>query len=781
MKRLLSIALSAIATLLLLTACDGQPEADLHSSAQKQLQVVETKFSPDYKTFSVNVKMPAGISSISLTDSTRIRIQALERGVHDDGLESDMQPRLTHIKNVRLQELADNHFSLLLLVDLTLTEEEIKGEREAIQQIRQWFAPSNLHIAFMSNRSVTATMPVTDYVMDNYFKRNPSKTLLYRSILQKREEIAGWTQLKPDQKGLVVFSDGDVYEKDVPVDPDHYALQEQLLRANSRDGYSAVEYVNVGLTYDEGEGNEAKPIMQQLAKNTHGIYQDKFDWGALLTEILSTYHVEYADYQLDFVNPDHKIYVGKKMHLLINVLDGKKQIANGCAEYSIGDVYDPIVVNGLSSRQVILQGVLLTLLCFAVAFLVLLVIVPYVSYQIFKHRYVTHYTNQNMVANGIQVGQSCYYCKAPFEEGDEIVVKCKHVVHKECWDENECRCPEHGRHCKEGSHYYNEHNLFDRRNAPYYARWALVAIVAGLVAWVCFLFFSPRPSGELLNSIMLSIHNLQPGTAEAQEAYDAYAKHLNIMPIFGLCVNLCLTFALSILCHRQNVMLRLQWCVVKALVASLCGYLVFLLVCIVSITLDLEDNFLILDWTPWIVNGFIIAFISAYHTRVRLRMKFLAICGGVAILIMLVWDGLFFDSRTDNRVLLLLCFIVYSVALALSMAFSAPKSERYFLHVEGSIKPMDVALYKWLRNAPGYEVTIGKSVDCNLQMTWDFSPVAPKQATVTASHGHISLTALEDGVTVGDKPLDIGQTVRLYHGRQFVIGQTTFTYIEKDS
>lgn len=53
------------------------------------------------------------------------------------------------------------------------------------------------------------------------------------------------------------------------------------------------------------------------------------------------------------------------------------------------------------------------------------------------------------------IEQSCYFCKAPFVEGDEIVVKRKHVLHKSCWDENEYQCPEYGRHCKQGRHYYN--------------------------------------------------------------------------------------------------------------------------------------------------------------------------------------------------------------------------------------------------------------------------------------------------------------------------------------
>lgn len=780
MKPILQIILTA---LLLTTSCNQLPSIAPTAEEDEKfnnIEVVETRFAADYKTFSVDVKVPDTIGLLSLTDTAGLRIETEERSSAGVSADKTMQPVLTHIENIRMQELSDNQLTLLLLVDLTLSEEDIEAERRAVETMRQWFPSNNLRIAFMSDKSVGATMPLTDYVMATYFKKSHSKKYLYRSILQKREEIANWTKLKPSQKGLVVFSDGDVYEGDTPIDPDHYELQERILRAGNKGGYSTVEYVNMGHFYEEGEGNEAKAVMEQLTQHSKGLYLDHFNWHLLLKDILETFDVDYADYRLTFVNPDKKVYVGKTNHLDISIYEDSKLLMRGCAKYNIGDIYNPIIIHGLSPVQVLLQGIVITLLLLLLAYLVLQLAIPYVSYRLFKRRYVTRYTHQGMVFNGLQVSQSCYLCKAPFEEGDLIVARCKHVLHKECWDDNEYKCPEHGRHCKEGSHYYNARNLFDRRNAPFYARWVMVAIVAGLMAWLCFSVFVHRPSGALLNDIMLSIHDLKPGTIEAQDAYDKYAKHLNIMPIFGLSVNLCLTFALSLFCHRQPLKLRLQWCAVKALVASFLGYVLFLLVCIVSIIFNMEESGLI-DWTPWVLNGAVIMVVSTVFTRVRLRLKYLAYCGAATIVVMYVWSAMFFDSKADNREILMLCFIVYSVALFLSIAFAAPKSERYFLHVEGALKPLDVALYKWMRTAPDYEVSIGKSVDCNLQMTWDFSDIAPRQALITRQRGHLYLVAVEEGIVVEGRPLPVDARVALYHGRAFTIGQTIFTYIEKDA
>ena len=78
-------------------------------------------------------------------------------------------------------------------------------------------------------------------------------------------------------------------------------------------------------------------------------------------------------------------------------------------------------------------------------------------------------------------------------------------------------------------------------------------------------------------------------------------------------------------------------------------------------------------------------------------------------------------------------------------------------------------------------VVIGKSVSCDLQMSWDItSPIAPEQAEVKMINGYPYLIALEEGVVFDKKELKPNVKKRLYHGSEFLIGKTTFTYVEKD-
>ena len=95
------------------------------------------------------------------------------------------------------------------------------------------------------------------------------------------------------------------------------------------------------------------------------------------------------------------------------------------------------------------------------------------------------------------------------------------------------------------------------------------------------------------------------------------------------------------------------------------------------------------------------------------------------------------------------------------------------------MKGMDIALYKWFRNNTDGVVTLGKSVDCSLQLSWDIqSNIAPVQAEIRMEKGLPYLVALEPGVMQNGRPVPVDKRIRLYHGRSFTIGQTTFTYWE---
>ena len=136
-------------------------------------------------------------------------------------------------------------------------------------------------------------------------------------------------------------------------------------------------------------------------------------------------------------------------------------------------------------------------------------------------------------------------------------------------------------------------------------------------------------------------------------------------------------------------------------------------------------------------------------------------------------------ENVTQMVLMLLAYIAFGVGIAVSIAKDMPRSEHYFLRVSGPIKEMDIALYKWLRTSPNTVVTIGKSINCMLQITWDLqSDIAPEQAEIKLVGGVPRLYAVDGDVYVGNKVMPVGSSKTLYHGDKFQIGLTHFCYLE---
>ena len=81
-----------------------------------------------------------------------------------------------------------------------------------------------------------------------------------------------------------------------------------------------------------------------------------------------------------------------------------------------------------------------------------------------------------------------------------------------------------------------------------------------------------------------------------------------------------------------------------------------------------------------------------------------------------------------------------------------------------------------------YHVTIGKSIDCILEMNWDdASNIADKQVEIYLENDRPYCKALEDGTFLSNgQMLQKNQVILLTPGTEFTIGNSLFTYIEKD-
>jgi len=782
--------------LLLFAGCEELPQGlisddDGDADTLSALKLSQPKFSPDYKTMVVDAWVGEGVGTLALTDPKLVRIEVTEKGGLLSEASYPMPPKLLKVENLASEQIVGRRAKMLALVDLTLPQVMVNKELVAVREMRNLFSGNNLYVAFLKGTEVSETMPVTNYVLENYFQHQDADIkYLYRAVIAKMDEMANGAPWTADAKfvAMMVMSDGVTYLDDMPMDPDHFELEQQLAeRKDSRPLYYAdfSEPLSDEELLDNPDEDNVVTVLQLQCESSKGLYQRKFSWPVVEDNILHAFGMDIADFRFTLENPDHKVYRGRHGHALeIACYDVATDslLVKGSSSYTLGSVYSPVIVRPRSIGSVLLQGCVATFFLILLVYLVLQLIVPYIKYRLFLKHHVMTYTGTQLSVGGNMVSESCYYCKAPFEVGDRVVAKCKHSMHIDCWEENKCQCPEYGRHCQEGRHYYNRHQPWDPQNTTFYLRWVIVAILAALAAWVVYTAQMHSLSADIFERLILFINDLQPDTPEAEKLIEDYGSHINHYPSFGLCIGFFLTLMLSFLSVAKDLWSsRFLQVFFRALLGGLGGLLFFALGGLITAALELDENTFLIDWIPWSLTGYWIALCVTWGTRIKIRHSLIIGAFLVGLVSTYLWTLLYGGSTFDYRVALLINFILFAVAMAIAIAMDAPHSECYFLSVGGIMKQMDIALYKWFRANPDEVVTIGRSVDCRLQLSWDImSEVAPVQAEIRKSHGMLRLYALEDGITVGGKLLEQGESIRLYHGRKFMIGQTTFTYIEKD-
>lgn len=794
-----------LALLPLMTSCDEIQSPDIddilseddeqEESAGDALQITDIHFSDDYKEMELSTRLLHDVGGQDLTDSTKVVYtveQHVKRLINKLGKES--QPVITKVSNSSRDLFNSLKIRLLVLVDLSLPQQQVDAQCKAVKEMRALFGEENLFIAFMQGDNVSETYQATDYIINNYFvHQDPSFIYLYRSVVTKLAEMQdkSTTIGNATRKVMIILSGGKTYNGELPVDPKHFELEELLNnRAQAVDGMMRVYYANFSSTTSSTDGGPEQLIalsenvtdnnvLQYFCKASDGLYQSSFSWQQMEEDILKDYNIDLSNYKITLEQPDRKVFRGD-IHVLEVAFHDKATgdlIAKGQTEFSLGSVYSPVVVRDGPMIEFVMSGILFTLFLLLIVWLIFQFLEPYIRYRIFKKKYVITYTGSQMSYQGEPVSESCYLCKAPFKAGDEIVVKCKHTMHKECWDDNEYHCPEHGRHCKEGSHFYNQHELLDPRNALFYMKWVLVAIVAGFTAWCVFVTRDHPVSSEMIEYLKSVFDK-----SKVDNIFGS-GSGLSDLPAFGQAVGFLLTFFLAnfTVNHRQWYY-RLCEILLRSFIASFVGCLLCLLGCLISVMLHFNYSTFLTEWIPWaLLSGFIMLAVT-FKTCTPIRRSFILASLLIAVLTMFIWAFVYYNSLFDYRVSLLMGFIFYTVAIALCIAYVSPRSERYFLHVEGAIKEMDIALYKWFKVSPKQVLSIGKSVDCTIQLSWDINGrIAPLHAEIRRVRDSLRFKALEEGVTLKDgKPLAVGKEIWLYHGKSFTIGNTTFTYIEKD-
>lgn len=769
-----------------LTACDEVFD-DADDETAPLLEVSDIVFSSDYKTYDIYARQVGDVSALPIED--REMLQVREYNHNGELVAENFTAVVVGSENIGAKIIDSLGIKLLVLVDLTLPQNLVDSQLLYVRQIHRLYNSDNLYISFLHSDSVTESYLVSDYIFEHLFV-SESDTLsetkrLYRAVYEKVTEMYDSTTLlgSSAKSVMVVFSDGNVYDMDaVPIDPDHYILQSNILCFVPFHDGRPIYYFNID-NGAQGAVNDAENFMKLLTDRSLGYYSNNFEWNRCEQDMLVHFDVPFYDYCIHLENPDDRLLDGMtNLQIFIDAGDTTVNVID--THFSIGSICKPVVVNGRSQLQIILQGLLVALLLIIVIYVACQFVVPYISYHIFRYKHVTIYHGPNTTTQaGNMVADTCYYCKAPFRVGDTVVGCCSHTMHESCWHENDYHCPEYGNKCETGSHYYNAGNLFDARNAHYLLSWFIISVVIALLAWMDFILYDQEISFNYIVKLAADIKGVDSGSSEMEAVTLDFASHLDQFPSFGAFIGFVFTFFISLMiCPYYTMLRRLQDILIRSVVAGVGGYIFFLLGFLVSVVFDIPSaSSIYIDWIPWTCTAFLSVMASTYRTSHRPRHKWLIVLPTVGVLSMFLWDLLFASRSSDYRLILFISNLIFVLGVTLSIARPGVRSHHYVLNISGCVKQMDVALYKYFARSPNTHVTIGKSIDCSIQTSWDIKGnVAAIHAEIVQAKGRLCLVPLEEGVYFRNKLLKVGRRYELYHGRSFIIGTTTFTFHERD-
>lgn len=807
-------------TLVLMASCNffKSPQEIIHHHTSKALYIMDVKFDNENRKATLHLDATKDFNDIDITDTAQVDIE-----LHDKYCKllppiiQGGQPTLESIRYIAPDIVAKHGLTTLMLIDLSQPTPVMKKQMEYAKKIQHLFAKDNLFMAFMMpDGSVSPIMKATDYVLDNYIATDSpllrddlhmgaaqADTLaastdnqhawLYRSVSHLLYYVSGHTGTIFDDaryKALVIFSDGQVYDEvsNMPLDPDHFNVQERLVnQARNLPTNTTVFYVNLSSSKVNNSVKDNN-MMRMLCMQSKGKFLDDFDWIDFRDNLLQTFNITPNDYEVELRNPDGKIFLGSLRNMEISFYrKGTHELLADCnTEYRLGSIDKPIIVGDASYTPIYLTGWLIALLIITLVYIIMQLIVPYIRYLIFRNRYVVKYTGSNMSVQGRLVADTCYFCKAPFQLGDTIVAKCQHTMHEECWMENDQHCPEHGKHCPEGAHFYDSLNILNPRNGSYIIQWLIPAVLVATLAWFAMSKSDHDLSLMIIEKVCHALNytdaTTQPIGADGTTDVMKVSPPMYMLPLFGLYLAPLLTLLFSTYAsYHRHWKYRLADNLLRSLVVMIFSVFVFFVEFLCVLVGDIYDGAAIFDWIPWTLVTYMILFVSTKNTRIHdlhsRTMVFVSL--GMGIINAILWDNLGTYETKQQITLFVLLFILYAMVLSLVIARNLPPSEKYFLHIKGEIKEMDIALYKWLRQTPDAFVTIGRSTDCQLQINWDAqSDIAPVHAIIRKYKGIPCICSSEGNVFIGSKLLPEGKKQRLHHGVSFRIGTTVFTFTE---
>lgn len=597
----------------------------------------------------------------------------------------------------------------------------------------------------------------------------------------RNEDIARRALASKDKNILLIFTEGNIPPTiefiqfgevtDYEANASHVVPKVYAFYYTGEGMDEDVELTLQGVTNPrDNEGN--------ILTDRQGAYKPSDDLRNVLSNFQEVVKNAMYDFAFTYRATDDKIYTG-----LTSFTAEWKGMEAGQGEYTIGSAETPWPIRAESTADAItkfLIALLIALLTFVLFFLVIKVLIPAIKSKKFAMKYYKSYVPEANVQRRI-----CHYCRQDIEPGQKVVVKCKHIIHVGCWQQNGYKCVEYGQNCKDGIQEHVDWKEMFSKVSMRDTYQTLAGILAGLVSWV---IFELTGRGALFHSI---------GTGIANAFFTNEEQKVNLM---GDCANkvaafltigLLLGFFLSLVFRwfdeyrKKNALIYLKifglslLSAVIGMAAFAVGGIIFcLLLSVIGTT-----------YIPWYCSLpayilFSVCMALSLTIKSSIPMKS-ALLGGLisaAIGFLVLMCGSI--GSNFGWLNMLIDFIIYGGGLGASLVTVRMLAEKYFLIIKNGVKAgQKIPIHKWMSaTGGGNKVSIGMTGECEVQMNWEKSNKVAKehvQLFIDQAKQLPMLKPLAAGVIYNMRTeLPISKQTVLSNGDTFKIGDTIFEYVE---
>ena len=531
---------------------------------------------------------------------------------------------------------------------------------------------------------------------------------------------------------------------------------------------------------EEGQDADIENVLQGVC-NPHvegheGKYMPANDMAQVLNDFMEVVNDQMYDYAFVYKATDSKKYFGKTSY----VAEWKGD-ALGKGEFSIGSAEQPWPEHSESTMDTLIKfliAILVTLLTIAFFFAVMKVLVPFIQSKAFEVKYYKKYVPEANVSRRI-----CHYCKQEIQEGQSIVVKCKHIMHVHCWQQNGYKCAEYGQNCKTGIQSHVEWKELLTWKSLKDCHQTMAGIFAGFISWVLYELAGRGGFDGLSKTIVSTFYTAKEGLP------DLSTECIGKTSAF-LTIGLLLGFFLSMIFRYNDEYRKKDWKIALkivglSLLTSLIGVIAF------AIGADILCSLLSAigrTYIPWYCSFpayilFSVGVALALTIKSSIPMKSALIGGGVSSIIGFI--VLYFSSFA-GQMNMLLDFIIYGGGLGASLVTVRMLAEKYFLVIQNGVRASQrIPIHKWMNaTGGGNKVSIGMTGDCEIQMNWEKSnKVAKEHVQLFIDHERQlpMIKPLATGVIYNTRAeLPVGKPNVLSNGDNFKVGDTIFQYVETE-